>query len=192
MDILVNKSHPLDKLYIPSNLVTVDNPYYHPSFDDGKLLLTSDTLEAFNKMNNDATYNGIPLFVESGYRSYEYQEKLLNYYLSTLGDEAYNRVAIPGTSEHQTGLCFDAATLIEGIYDTDINEDSLAYKYLLENSYRFGFILRYPKGKEKITMYQFEPWHYRYVGDIAKYIMTNHITLEEYHEEKNSKLIHTI
>ena len=99
-------------------------------------------------------------------------------------------VAKPGYSEHQTGLAVDLAILKNGDYL--INDDFIKEKdicnFIKENCYKFGFILRYPFDKEKITGYNYEPWHLRYVGnDLALYLKENNLTLEEYYEEENNK-----
>ena len=94
-------------------------------------------------------------------------ERVANYYS-----------ARPGESEHHTGLCFDLYSLTEKDF---LSENTAAYKWLEQNAYRFGFILRYTKNKTDITGYMFEPWHYRYVGrDAAKEIWEKNLTLEEY------------
>ena len=114
------------------------------------------------------------------YRSYEYQVNLYNKYVENDGiKEADTYSARPGYSEHQTGLCVD-------VYDGEIDytnfEKSDSYNWMQENAYKYGFILRFPKGKENLTGYQYESWHYRYVGKkIAKYIKENDLTLEEYY-----------
>ena len=94
------------------------------------------------------------------------------------------RVALPGCSEHQTGYAFDAANYVDGIYNEVLGEEEIAW--LNYNAYKYGFILRYPKGKEEITGFIYEPWHYRYVGkDISNILYNNGnwITLEEYHQK---------
>lgn len=140
--------------------------------------LTDETLNAFNEMKADAQSIGLNLYISSGYRSYSYQETLYNNYVSQDGkEEADTYSARPGHSEHQTGLAFDLNTI----------DDSFAYteegKWVKDNCYKYGLILRYPKGKEKETGYQYESWHLRYVGkDLAQklYNNGNWITLEEH------------
>ena len=102
------------------------------------------------------------------------------------GDEAYKLVALPGTSEHQTGLAVDFAYYENGIYNDDVKEDDKEAIWLKNNCWKYGFILRYPKGKEHITGYKFEPWHFRFVGPkLAKKIYEENITLEEYYQNFN-------
>ena len=114
----------------------------------------------------------------SAYRSYSDQEDTYNYYLEKYGQNYVNNfVAVPGYSEHQTGLALDVAAK-----DSEIFEESSEYTWMLENSYKYGFILRYPYEKQEITGYKFEAWHFRYVGEeIAKYVKENNITYEEYY-----------
>ena len=95
--------------------------------------------------------------------------------------------AAPGTSEHQTGLCVDFITEDMGGNLTEAFEDTTAFAWLSENAYKFGFILRYPKGKEDITGYTYEPWHYRFVGrEAATDIHFSRLTLEQYLENGTS------
>jgi glucan-binding YG repeat protein len=160
--LLVNKFHSLPSSYSPGE--------------------SPDARNAFNQMKTAASNNGITLKAFSTYRSYQYQETLYNRYVSQYGQEAADRFsAKPGKSEHQTGLAFD----IGGTNSAHWAEDSFANtseaKWLANNAHRFGFILRYPKGKEPTTGYQYESWHFRYVGvNHATKIYNNGLTLEEY------------
>lgn len=125
--------------------------------------------EAANAAGHD-----IPLL--SGYRPYETQVELYNAYIARDGQAAADRYsARPGFSEHQSGLCFDIGSI------DDTYGDTPAGQWLAENAHLYGYIIRYPKGKEGITGYMYEPWHVRYVGvDVATAIYTNNATLEEY------------
>ena len=112
----------------------------------------------------------------SGYRSYYDQKSTYNYWVSVYGQKDADTIsARPGHSEHQTGLAFDITSLNSSYGET---EEGI---WLRENCFKYGFIIRYPKGKEHITGYAYEPWHIRYVGvEHATYIMNNNLTLEEY------------
>ena len=136
--------------------------------------------EAFIEMYNAAKTYKIDLYVTSAFRSYSYQKYLYNNYLTTYGEEYTNTVsAYPGFSEHQTGLALDI--LSPGI-DMANFENSKAYEWLKENSYKYGFILRYPKDKTNLTGYAFESWHYRYLGkETAKKVYDEDITYDEYY-----------
>lgn len=140
--------------------------------------LTNDTKTAFNNMKNDAAKEGLSLRIISGFRSYASQKSVYNNYVARDGRAAADRYsARPGHSEHQTGLAIDINSLYQSFENT--NEG----KWLTNNSYKYGFILRYPKNGEGITGYMYEPWHFRYVGvELATklYNQGNWITLEEY------------
>ena len=163
--LLVNSSYPLAADYSPE-LTAVD-------YEDHKV--DSRIVESVNKMLQDAKTAGMNLKIISAYRSYDDQKNVFNdtmqswlsqgySYLDSY-DETKKSVAVPGTSEHATGLALD------------ITEQ----QWLMKNCQNYGFILRYPKDKTDITQYIYEPWHYRYVGEeAAKAIMEKGITLEEY------------
>lgn len=140
--------------------------------------LTSDVMKAFNEMKAEATLLGLNLWIQSGYRSFSRQEAIYNNYVILDGvDLADTYSARPGHSEHQSGLSFDLNTIDDSFTYTDEG------KWVSNNCYRFGFILRYPKGKDSITGYIHESWHLRYVGiELASKLYNNGdwITLEEY------------
>ena len=132
-------------------------------------------------MHEDASKEDIYLMINLGYRSYDDQEALYNKYEKTYGTyEADKLTARPGFSEHQSGLALDIFEINNSNYSTFKNTP--ACKWLKENAYKYGFILRYTEDTEKITGFSSEDWHYRYVGkNIAKLIYDNNITLEEYY-----------
>ena len=140
--------------------------------------LTNEFNDAFNQMKNAASNDGLNIYVVSGFRSYNTQNTLYNNYVSRDGrDAADTYSARPGHSEHQSGLAADI----------NMVDDSFEYtaegKWLNDNAYKYGFILRYPKGKTSETGYIFESWHYRYVGvDLATKLYNggNWISLEDY------------
>lgn len=144
--------------------------------------LTEETLKAFEEMKNDAQKDGLTLNIRSGFRDNATQEMLFNNYVQRDGLEKANTYsAKPGHSEHETGLAIDISN---GDYQTSIGDwfnDTEQSKWLYENAYKYGFILRYPEGKEDITGYKYESWHYRYVGvEHSKNFAMNNLTLEEY------------
>lgn len=191
IEILINKENLLPKYYIPNKLVILDeNKNNFHKYIDPKLkpMIRSDILSDLSNLLNDAKKNGYNIIVDSGYRSYNYQRKILNKKIKEIGEErAYQIVAIPGSSEHQSGLCIDIAYLYNGIYDDNVTENDKEVIWLINNCHKYGFILRYPKNKEKITGYSFEPWHYRYVGKrLAKILHDNNETLEEYYKKINN------
>lgn len=157
--------------------VLIANKTYSLPSDYGNGL-TSATQSAFDKMNADAKSLGLSLWIASGYRSYWTQNTLYNNYVASDGkEEADTYSARPGYSEHQTGLAFDLNSVEDSFANTDEG------KWVKDNCYRYGLIIRYPKGKESITGYIYEPWHLRYVGvDLATKLYNDGdwITLEEY------------
>ena len=177
--VLVNKEHSLEENYEPSDLVIPNIPLQTSS--DMTAHVRYQVAVELENMFNDAKKDGINLIGISGYRSCDYQTTVYNDAVANEGVVAADSyVAHPGHSEHQTGLSIDIlsseySTLDEGFENTD------AFKWLSENINNYGFIIRYPKGKEDITGYSYEPWHLRYVGkNAAKEITENQLTLEEY------------
>ena len=170
---LVNKNNKLSNSYTPT-LEPIDLKY---SCKDK--LLTHNARIAFEEMAKNALKDNIHIVAVSTYRSYEYQEKLYNNYVKNDGFYyAETCSARPGHSEHQTGLAVDISDLT---LDYDNFENTKEFIWMKNNSYKYGFILRYPKASFHITGFKYEPWHYRYVGiDVATYIHNHNITLEEY------------
>ena len=154
--LIVNKSYPLSADYDPG--------------------LQPITKDAFQKLSDAAAQEGLDLYIGSDYRDYAYQVKIYNNYCEIYGSEqADSFSARPGYSEHQTGLTIDCNTIDDAFGDTP------EAAWLAQHCADYGFIIRFPKGKEDITGYQYEPWHIRYVGvDTAKEIMSQGLTLEEY------------
>lgn len=180
--VLVNKNYSLPSSYIPHDLV---RPNVTFTFGDQKLekgFLRKEAAGAIEKMFSDAKKSGIELYGASGYRSYSRQMALYNIEVSRVGKERASQAeAVPGTSEHQTGLAIDIASKSTNLLLTEGFADTKEGKWLYENAHRFGFILRYQKGKERITQYEYEPWHFRYVGvKVATIIYEHNWTLEEY------------
>ena len=173
LDVLVNKYNRLNKDFEPSDLENIQSKY---ASNDQKLRHVAK--EAFEKMCYDASKEGIYIYAGSTYRSYSYQTSLHNKYISEDGlNEAEVYSARAGYSEHQLGLAVDILSSKWKL----INEDDIEYSWLVENSYKYGFILRYPRKKEYITGYVFEDWHYRYLGvDLAKKVHDSNLTYDEY------------
>jgi D-alanyl-D-alanine carboxypeptidase len=183
-DILVNKENPLDKDYVPSNLVNTNTRAKTRLAEDLDVMLVNIVFDAFNDMRKEAKKFGYDIDIDSGYRSYKYQGEVLNKFIEEVGKErARMTVAEPGKSEHQTGLALDFCLFINGFYTDDITDEQEETKWIHANCHKYGFIVRYPKGKEDITGYSYEPWHLRYVGvELAKVIYENNLTLEEYYK----------
>ncbi len=173
--IINNKYYKLSKDYVPEDLIDVSNWYSY-----GKQQLSKRAYEPFLEMFNKAKEEDITLIINSGYRSYDYQEELYNSYIKRNGQkETDNYAARAGHSEHQTGLAMDLTTYG---YNADNFHESKAYSWLQDHAHEYGFIMRYPKDKEDITGYKYESWHYRYVGvEVATFIHTYDITYDEYY-----------
>jgi zinc D-Ala-D-Ala carboxypeptidase len=137
---------------------------------------------AFNAMISAASNAGIKMSYGSGYRSYARQQELYNNYVEQDGQAAADTYsARPGHSEHQTGLAVDV-TDGGNCYLRACFADTTSGQWVANNSHNYGFVIRYPKGKEPITGYQYEPWHLRYLGvDVAKDVYSSGKTLEEYY-----------
>lgn len=157
--------------------VLVANKTYSLPFNYGSGL-TKKTTNAFYKMQEAAKMEGLNLYISSGFRSYNKQNTLYNNYVARDGKKAADTYsARAGYSEHQTGLAFDVNTISSAFDNTK------EAKWLAQNCYKYGFILRYPKGKESETGYMYESWHFRYVGEeLASKLYNNGdwITLETY------------
>ncbi|MDF2556596.1 MAG: carboxypeptidase [Bacillales bacterium] len=177
--VLVNKLNALNPDYVPKNLIVPEIPFSFTEFRPQKLM-RADAANALEALFAKAKQEGIELNAISGYRSYEYQHKLFSRNIKA-NPKANLFSSRPGESEHQTGLAIDISSpsvdnrLVQSLGETKEG------KWLEANAPEFGFIIRFPKEKENITRYRYEPWHIRYVGkDVAKRIMDNNLTLEEY------------
>lgn len=167
-----------DGIYYIDGIMIVNKSYPLPeSYNPGKLL--DEFMDAYREMLSDATEDGIKLWIQSGFRSYDYQVGLYNKYVNQDGKaKADTYSARPGYSEHQSGLA------------ADINNPSSSFNgtkeaiWLKENCYKYGFIIRFPEGEEDYTGYKYESWHIRYVGKVvAKKIHdAGDISLEHYYE----------
>lgn len=180
---IVNKKYNLSSGYEPEDLVAVDIRFAPGRTDDVKQIRT-EASAALSELCAAAEQEGYILYGASGYRSYNVQKILFNKSVASKGSiaEANKFNALPGQSEHQLGLAMDF-TLEELNYKLNQSfGDTEEGLWLKENCYKYGFIIRYPKDKEEITGYSYEPWHCRYVGkEIAEYIYENNLTLEEYY-----------
>lgn len=179
INVIINKKHPLPDDFVPDNLVKPDVK----CLKDG-ILLQQEAATAIEEMFAAAKEDGYTLAIGSAYRSYNYQKTLYDNYSKRDGEEAANRYsAKPGQSEHQTGLAADLATSSQECYLKGCFKDTAEGKWLKENSYLYGFILRYTQEKEEVTGYIFEPWHFRYIGkEEAQKVYDSGLTLEEYYD----------
>lgn len=168
---IVNKYNYISKSYLPSNLINING-----------LNINKEAYDAYLKMKTAMNKEKLNIQIISAYRSYDYQEELYERYLKNEKQEIVDTYsARPGFSEHHTGLAIDIDNT-----KLDFNKFYLTKEFIWmnNNAHKYGFILRYPKDKEKITGYKYEPWHYRYLGvEIASYIKENNLTYEEYYYE---------
>lgn len=182
--ILVNKQNPLDSSYKPDDLK--DIKYFASNRTSVGRFMRAEAADAFHQLSEAAAMEGHEIVVTTAYRSYDFQSNLYNSYVKNHGQqEADTFSAQPGKSEHQTGLAADVSSPSVDYELTQDYIDTPEGTWLKENACEFGFIIRYPKGKEDITGYMYEPWHIRYVGKTAaKEIFNKGMTLEEYLEKE--------
>ena len=182
--VLVNKQFSLPDGYAPEDLIRPTVLFSFGEQDIEKAYLRNEAAKALETMFTEAIKQDIHLFAVSGYRSFDRQRAVFDAEVSKYGEEkAIQAVAIPGSSEHQTGLAMDISSQSANFELSEEFGETPEGKWAAENAHRFGFILRYPKGKEDITGYKFEPWHFRYVGkEAAAVIFEKQLTLEEYFE----------
>jgi len=180
--VLVNKEFALPDDYNPSDLVY---PNVRFTFKEKieKRMMRSEAAKALENLFDGAEKDGIYLAEVSAYRSHKTQTALFNRYVERDGEEkAKTYSAVPGHSEHETGLAIDVSGSDGKCAAEDCFGDTKEAEWLAKHASEYGFIIRYPEGKDSITGYKYEPWHIRYVGvDIASEIADRGITLEEYY-----------
>ncbi|MCL6587100.1 MAG: D-alanyl-D-alanine carboxypeptidase family protein [Anoxybacillus sp.] len=179
---LVNKEQSLPASYKPNDLVVPNVPFSFSETTVEKRYMRLEAARALEQLFAAAQKEGISLIAVSGYRSYDRQKELFDEEVKKNGKEkAIHAVAYPGQSEHQTGLAIDISSQSIKANLTAAFGETNEGKWVAAHAHEYGFIIRYPKGKEAITGYQYEPWHIRYVGQkAAKVIYEKNITLEEY------------
>ncbi|MEH7458153.1 M15 family metallopeptidase [Bacillus sp. JJ1127] len=178
--VLVNKNRRLPDRYKPQDLV-IPKVRYSNEGDQEKKKMRKEAAVALEKMFQQGDQERIFLFAVSGFRSFD-RQKALNTMYKIQDGEAKTAMssAVPGTSEHQTGLAMDITSQSAKFQLESIFGDTKEGKWLAQNAHKFGFVIRYTKEKESITGYRYEPWHVRYVGNPqATYLYENQLTLEE-------------
>lgn len=173
LDVIVNKYYKLDKDYEPEDLTVINS-----KFASGTQKLRKEASDKFEEMASDMLKENLKIYAGSTYRSYSYQEGLYNRYVKKDGfKEAETYSARAGYSEHQLGLAVD---IVNGKWNY-LSEGDKEYTWLINNSYKYGFILRYPHESEYITGYVFEDWHFRYLGiELATKVYESKLTYDEY------------
>lgn len=181
--VMVNKEYGIPDSYTPSDLVYPDVRFTFTEKIE-KRMMRSEAAKALEKMFAGAEEDGVYLAGVSAYRSLATQTSLFNRYVKKDGEEkAKTYSAVPGYSEHQTGLSIDISGSDGKCAAESCFGGTKEANWLSEHAAEYGFIIRYPEGKQAITGYKYEPWHVRYVGqDIAAFISEKDITLEEYYE----------
>lgn len=171
---VVNKQYRLESSFVPYDLVNIDSALTVY----GGASIVSHVHDKYLEMRNAAAQSGLNLTVSNCYRSYARQKELYTHYLGSNSQSVVDTFsARPGHSEHQLGLACDFAA---GKNDLGKFTGTAEQIWMTENAQDYGFILRYPSGKESITGYQYESWHYRYVGELAPEIKASGLTLDEY------------
>lgn len=179
---LVNKTYGLSPEDVPQQLRTVKVPHIPSISDDHQLQMQSEAADHLEYLFDAAADEEIVLYAASGFRSYDTQAQIYHQYVSDYGEvEASRFSALPGHSEHQTGLAMDVTSQSVQYELTRDFFDTVEGKWVADNAHRFGFVIRYPEGKEAITGYMYEPWHLRYLGQtLAQTLYDHQLTYEEY------------
>ena len=186
--VFVNKEYALPKDYVPEDMIVPDILFDIDGIDERKLLRREAAI-ALEQLFAAASEDGYTLYGVSGYRSYTRQETIFKNNIVKKGkNHTLKYSAVPGTSEHQTGLSIDVSTKEMKFRLVTTFANSPEGKWLANHAHYFGYIVRYPKNRSNVTGYAYEPWHIRYVGkDLAKYLYMNDLTLEEYYHYTPSK-----
>jgi D-alanyl-D-alanine carboxypeptidase len=178
LGVLVDRSHSLPSDYAPKDLVPLQD-YGVPAL--GREMLRREAAEHLGRLVKAAAAAGEDLEVDSGYRSYEEQRRSHKRLIGVFGAEAHRMSATPGHSQHQLGTAVDFTNAAAGHEITGGFARTSAYRWLERHAWEYGFILAYPRGEEDGTGYEWEPWHYRYVGiENAERITQGALSLQEF------------
>lgn len=177
---IISKTNPFPVDYVPAEL-KIPDVYTRTDKSDIERSVRSDIEQPLIDMFNAAENDGYNLMIGSGYRSAALQKVYFDNLANSIGEDAANQsIAYPGQSEHQTGLAVDISAVSRQCYLDNCFAATSDGQWLANNSYKYGFTLRYPSGKESITGYRYESWHFRYVGvDLATALYQSGLTLDE-------------
>ena len=180
VSVLVDRSHSLSPDYVPKDLVPLQD-YDVPTL--GSEMLRREAAEHLGRLIERATADGEELVVASAYRSYEEQQHSHERLMSVFGADADGMSAAPGHSQHQLGTAVDFTNAAAGYRLGVPFAQTSAYRWLEHHAWEYGFVLAYPRGEEEQTGYQWEPWHYRYVGvEDATRLEKSDLSLQEFLE----------
>ena len=179
MQKLINRSHTVSPSYVPNDLRVPNVPVYKNQ------AMRAEAASAMEKMFAAAAADGYQLYLASGYRSYAEQMEIYENYVKERGKKEADRIdAHPSASEHQLGLGADLCTTDGGCAFSTCFDERPEYTWLRENAWKYGYIERYPQGKEQITRIKYSPWHYRYVGkDLAEEMVRSGLCFEEFFKQ---------
>ncbi len=178
--VLVDRSHALPPYYVPEDLEPLW-AYGIPTLGGGEMLLRREAAEHLVRLVDDAAADGEELVVASAYRSYAHQQASYARLTSIYGTEAGEMSATPGHSQHQLGTAVDFTNAAAGYELWQPFGETTAYRWLTRHAREYGFVLAYPSGKEAETGYEWEPWHYRYVGvENAERLEESGLSLQEF------------
>jgi D-alanyl-D-alanine carboxypeptidase len=184
LGVLVDRSYPLPSDYVPRDLVPLQD-YGVPTL--GSETLRRDPAEHLGRLVESAEADGEELVVASAYRSYEEQQLSHERLMSVFGADADGMSATPGHSQHQLGTAVDFTNAAAGYQIWMPFAQTSAYWWLEHHAFQYGFVLAYPRGKEEQTGYQWEPWHYRYVGEEdAERLAKSELSLQEFLEREGT------
>lgn len=189
--VLINREHKISKEFLDKvELVNAVN------VDGEACLLEKNCVSKYYELEKFCKKQGILIAIDGAYRSLERQKEIFDDFCNRYGEEYAKKTVAPvGTSEHHSGLAIDLTISVDGgktflSENSDLIKNDKIFKKIHHSLSEFGFILRYPKGKEAITGYDYEPWHIRYVGvDNAKKIEASGLTFDEYKQNENNNLV---
>ncbi|PGS55083.1 D-alanyl-D-alanine carboxypeptidase [Bacillus sp. AFS041924] len=184
--VLVNKERKLPDEYEPPDLIYPIVPLH--GVNKEKTLMRKEAAHALENLFERAEASGVKLTPVSAYRSLDRQQSLYNYYIQIHGEDwTHSFSAVPGTSEHQTGLSIDVSSPSFGNKLEQEFGETKEGTWLAAHAHEFGFVIRYPEDKVELTKYNYEPWHIRYIGKkYATYLYKNDLVLEEVMKPKNN------